>query len=545
MQELNVITAKQANDAIRTPVYDPKKVQEIPNGCASSKYPFYCEYVVSKLLENPAFGKTKKEAEHYIKTAGITVKTSLDPKTQRAAEAAIKAKSKPTDTAVAAITMVQPGSGLIKGMAQSKPYGNGKNSTSTSYNYNVEKTYPGGYGGFQIGSTMKAFTIAAAIQQGIPLNYRINSPAQMFMGNLKFKTCTGTTRDPEYRPKNSTSAAGNLTMIQAAQASTNTYFLQLSQRTGLCSIATLAAKLGLKDAQNGQPLQQVISMTLGIDNVSPLMLSNAYATFAARGKYCKPLAVTAITSAAGKPIKTPGIDCEQVLAQPVADGVNRVLHEVMEPPGTGSKLKFGTSDLAGKTGTIQDNKAVWYSGYSSTLAAAAVVADASVPYTDLMRGHTLNGKDIADASGSGTAGPIWETAMKAALRGTPETHFVPPNDKTVRGDVKNLPFVNGMSVQDATNKLQGEGFQVTLAPGTVDSEEAAGTVAYTTPRQRDGAPEGSLVTLHISNGSKSQNPPPPPNTPQPPNPPNTVKPPNLPQCPPWHPKYPNCGGGGR
>ena len=59
-------------------------------------------------------------------------------------------------------------------MAQSRPYGSKKGQTS--YNYNVEKSYPGGYGGFQNGSTMKAFTIAAAIQKGVPLNYRINSP---------------------------------------------------------------------------------------------------------------------------------------------------------------------------------------------------------------------------------------------------------------------------------------------------------------------------------------------------------------------------------
>ena len=61
---------------------------------------------------------------------------------------------------IAAITIVEPGTGLVKAMVQSKPYGGKKNQTS--YNYNVEKSYPGGYGGFQNGSTMKAFTIAAA-----------------------------------------------------------------------------------------------------------------------------------------------------------------------------------------------------------------------------------------------------------------------------------------------------------------------------------------------------------------------------------------------
>jgi len=113
-----------------------------------------------------------------------------------------------------------------------------------------------------------------------------------------------------------------------------------------------------------------------------------------------------------------------VIAPKVADGVNRVLSAVMEPGGTGGRLYFGNWDLAGKTGTIQDNLAVWYAGYAPSLAAAAVVADANLPYTNLMYGHTLGGRDISDPTGSGTAGPLWQTAMKGALKGMPLLRFV-------------------------------------------------------------------------------------------------------------------------
>jgi membrane peptidoglycan carboxypeptidase len=529
MQELNIITAKQATAAIRTPVIDPKKVVNVPKGCANSRYPFYCEYVVSKLLEDPALGKTVDARDRYLKTGGITVKTALDPKIQAAAQTSINQHSKATDGPVAAITIVQPGTGVVKAMVQSKPYGNGKNQTA--YNYNVEKSYAGGYGGFQNGSTMKAFTIAAAIQKGIPLSYRINSPMQIDLSGRKWTTCTGSVRaEPGYRPSNSTAANGDLTMIDAARASTNTYFLQLSQRVGLCPIATIASNLGMYDAQTEQPLGQFPSFTLGVGYVTPLMLSNAYATFAARGKYCKPLLVTSVLDKTRKPISTPGPDCKQVLNPAVADGVNYVLHQVMEPGGTGGRLKFGSSDLGGKTGTITNNEAVWYSGYSSSLAAAAVVADASVPYRNLI-GQRLDGQRMTDASGSGTAGPLWETAMKGALKGLPVTHFVAPNDKTVRGNVKDLPSVSGMTPAEATTALQQAGFQVTIASGQVDSPEAAGTVAYTNPRSRDGAPDGSLVTLYISNGNGNNRTTPP-----------TIKPPKKKpgNCPPWNPKYPNC-----
>ena len=50
---------------------------------------------------------------------------------------------------------------------------------------------------------------------------------------------------------------------------------------------------------------------------------------------------------------------------------------------------------------------------------------------------------MTDASGSGTAGPLWQTAMEGALAYYPTTKFVAPSDKTVRGDVKDILLVNG------------------------------------------------------------------------------------------------------
>ncbi|WP_112241592.1 penicillin-binding protein [Kribbella monticola] len=535
MKELNVVTAKQAADAIRTPVIDPKKLQKVPNGCASGRYPFYCEWVMSKLVDSKLFGKTKKDSEHYIKTAGLTIKTGLDPRIQAAAQASINKNAKPTDQAISAVTIVEPGTGIVKAMAQNRKYGGGKNETA--YNYNTEKSYAGGYGGFQNGSTMKAFTIAAAIQKGFPTTHRINSPDTLDLSNARFPTCDGYTQaGDDYHPKNSTKGGGDLTMVQAAQHSTNTYFLQLSEQVGLCQIGKVAAALGMKDGQTGEPLEQVVSMTLGVGLVTPLMLSNAYATFAARGKYCTPVSVTAVLNSSGKPIGNFGPNCKQVIEAKVADGTTYVLNKVLEPGGTGAHLKFGPSDLAGKTGTINDNKAVWFSGYSSKLAAASVVADVH-PTSRSLVGQTHDGNELSfsEVSGSGVAGPIWEDAMKGALKGLPTTHFVQPDDKTVRGDVKDIPSVIGLSPQDATAKLQEAGFTAQVAPGVVKSGEQAGTVAWTSPRQSDGAPEGSNITLYISDGTKGQQP---PNTPITPGGPGKPKP----NCPPWNPKYPNCGG---
>ncbi|GAA1675900.1 penicillin-binding protein [Kribbella sp. NPDC056951] len=540
MLELKVISVNQANLALKAPVVDPAKVRKNQIGCGNSPYPFYCEYIVAQLKENPAFGKTPKDRANYLKTAGLTIRTSLDPKIQAAAQKSIDEHTKPDDEAIAAITIVEPGTGLVKAMVQSRKYGNGKNRTS--YNYNVEKSYAGGFGGFQNGSTMKAFTIAAAIQKGYSINYKINSPSPLHMGGQKFSTCNGTAGvEDSYSPTNSTKNVPDPTMIQAAQKSTNTYFLQLSQKVGLCPIATLLKSLGMYNAQDGEPLEQVPSMTLGVGYITPLQLSSAYAAFAARGKYCTPWLVTSVRDAANKSLKIPGQDCKQVLPEAVADGVNEVLHQVMEPGGTGNRLKFGNSDLAGKTGTIQEAKAVWYSGYSSKLASAAVVADASPPYKRLS-GQTLDGQDINDASGSMTAGPLWKTAMQNALKYYPTTHFTAPDEKTQRGNNEELPYVNGMNPDDAANKLRQAGFEAQISPDPVNSDEAAGTVAYTDPRRRDGAPAGSTVTIFVSNGSRGNN-----NQGNNENENEQGDPGDnqpggggTPGCQPWDPKFPNC-----
>ncbi|MEU4192092.1 transglycosylase domain-containing protein [Kribbella sp. NPDC026611] len=535
MQELNIITATQAAAAIKTPVINPARVQNVPSGCANSRYPFYCDYVMAKLKANPSLGKTPDERENYVETAGLVIKTSLDPKIQAAAETSIKNHTKFGDQAVAAITMVEPGTGLVKAMAQSRTYGSKKGYTA--YNFNVEKSYPGGFGGFQNGSTMKAFTIAAAIGKGVPTTYRINSPQQIDLSGKKFSTCNGTTSDDDYNPSNSTKTIADPSMVDAARASTNTYFLQLSEQIGLCPIATIASRLGMYDGQSLKPLEQVVSFTLGsAGSITPLMLSNAYATFAARGMYCTPQIVTAITVfKTSKAIPTPGPGCHRVLSPSVADGVNYVLHQVMQNGGTGAKVNFGKSDLAGKTGTIQFNHAVWFSGYSSRLAAAAVVGDADPPAQDLSK-QVLNGKKIGDPSGSGTAGPIWETAMQLALHSLPTTKFVQPSDIIIRGNVKDLPYLKGMPPADAIAKLLSMGFQAEVAPAPVDSDAVAGTVAYTSPRQEDGAPAGAKITIFLSNGKDAPPPVTPPVTPPitPPVPPNTIKPTNCP------PKFPFC-----
>jgi membrane peptidoglycan carboxypeptidase len=419
-------------------------------------------------------------------------------------------------------------------MAQSRPYGNNKKVGQTTFNFNVERSYPGGYGGFQNGSTMKAFTLAAAIQKGVPLSYRINSPDTIDLSNQKFKTCKGTASAPDYKPKNSTKG-GNVDLITATKNSVNTYFLQLSRQIGLCPINTLAARLGVVNGKTsghqkiGKPLEEIPSYTLGVGSVTPLMMANAYATFAARGTYCDPVVITSIKDKAFKEIKTPKADCFEAMKPEHADGVNRALQEVIRS-GTGQALAIDRP-AAGKTGTINRNMSVWFVGFVPQLAAAAVVSDADPPYQDMARDRLrFNGRILRDASGGKLAGPIWEEAMRAAVSDLPKEGFARPSDKIERGDLITLPSLVGRNPDDAAAILRDAGFNPEIASGRVDSDQPEGTVAYTDPGRDSGAPQGSTVIIYVSSGRPEV---------QPTRPTITIKPPTKPKpgCPIWR---PNC-----
>jgi membrane peptidoglycan carboxypeptidase len=211
------------------------------------------------------------------------------------------------------------------------------------------------------------------------------------------------------------------------------------------------------------------------------------------------------------------------MQQAHADGVNKVLQAVMAPGGTGARMYFGRP-AGGKTGTINENKAVWFVGYTPDYAGATVVSDADPPQTNLARGHTLNSRRLWDVSGSGTAGPIWRLAMEAIHENLPARGFPEPDARIVKGQLTKLPQTGGMSVAEAISVLQQAGFGAEVAPERVPSEYPDGTVAYTDPRWYDGAPTGTTVVIHVSNG---QRPEPEPSRTRPTTPPTTQ--PNQPR----------------
>jgi len=425
MAKYGDITQAQADAAIKTPItlhYQPPRT-----GCttAGQGEGFFCDYVRQTVLTDPVFGKTAAARQKLWNQGGLEIHTTLDPKAQAAANSAVTGHVNASDTAATAISMVQPGTGKILAMAQSRPYGVDGNKHETTINYNAPNSLDGGQG-FQTGSTFKPIIAAAALENGVNPGQSYPSPYSMKWPEMT--SCTGTfpegagaTGDGSIVHNDAKSLVGPFNMQQGMAKSVNTYFAALEAQTGLCNVKNMADKLGLAKQANGDSLTVVPSMTLGTNLFTPLYMSSVYAAFDAHGVYCSPIAITSITNADGKNLAVPGANCQQAMSQNTADTVTTMLLGVVQD-GTGTPAALTGRDSAGKTGTTDGDNNVWFVGYTPEISAAVWVGDPANPNRS-MDGQTIGGTYVGTATGGGVAGPIWRSAMTDALSGVPASTF--------------------------------------------------------------------------------------------------------------------------
>jgi len=510
MAELGVVSRERAREAKERG--RGLKRRPTRNGCVSSRAPFFCDYVQEYLLQDPGLGETVKERRNLLRTGGLTIRTTIDMRMQRAALRSVRKHVRAKDRAIGALAMVEPGTGAVRAIAQSRPMGRRKRRGQTFLNYAVPERY-GDANGFQAGSTFKAFVLAAAIDKGISLQTRIQSPPKVSIPVNRYRGCDGPLRSSDrWEPSNST-GSGTFNLYQGTQQSVNTFFAKLELRTGLCKPYRFAKRMGigLDDPDN----QQVPAFTLGVVDTNPLAMAGAYATFAARGVHCESRPVTAVVARDGSTIKRYPARCDRVLRKPVADAVNDVLRGVQEPGGFGHSAGLRLNQpSAAKTGTTNRNMAVWFVGYTPNLATASMIAGAR-PNGNwaTLNGQTVGGRRITRAAGSTNAGPMWGDAMRRIQRWLPDRNFVSPNPRMVNGKPVRVPDVAGLSQTEASRMLRRRGLVPRIGP-MVDSAVARGGVVYTNPRGGSQIGSGSTVTLFRSDGTPYV--PPPPSRPSPP-----------------------------
>ncbi|MEU7862803.1 transglycosylase domain-containing protein [Nonomuraea sp. NPDC049141] len=430
MAELGKITPQEAAEAkAKKLVFKDTKVS---GGCEESKYPYFCLYVQNEILNNEDFGKTPKERLKLLQRGGLTIKTTIDKKMQKASEKAIKEYVSTKDKPVASQAMVVPGTGEIKAMAASRKFGGSKKKNEMSYNVVADAKHGGG-GGFQQGSTAKAYTLATALEEGLKYGDGYPAPAGFTAsGYGAFKDCDGKrVGDPTHEVRNSSEGGGGFKTLQTGTwGSVNTFFMRLEERVTLCKVVKLAKRIGLKRA-DGTKLREFETFTLGINEVDPVTVASTYAVFASRGQYCKPLAITEIKDRYGKATQYKP-KCSKVMEEEVADAVSGILSGVFTK-GTMREVGGIGRDAAGKTGTTDGYTAAWFAGYTPNLASAVSLGDPRGAFTHNLIGVTIGGRYYSYVYGASISGRIWKQAMLGALKGVEPTKFTPVDQERFGG----------------------------------------------------------------------------------------------------------------
>jgi membrane peptidoglycan carboxypeptidase len=430
---LKYLTAKQVAEYQKTPL--GLKPTPPMHGCISAhdSAAFFCNYVYQTFINDPAYGATKAERVSLWDIGGLTIHTTMSVKDENAADAAVSKHTYATDKVASALAMVQPGTGQIKAMAQSKPMGS--NLGDTYLNLAGDPAHEGS-GGYQAGSSFKIFVGLAALADGYDPSQVMSVPSPMDDAGTRIPACPGNGQHsvlwtPDYHPGNDDGKPFAGPLDQAFWFSVNTYFLTLEEQTGLCRPAQIAASMGVtqdNDSGNGKPLDQFPSFTLGTNLITPVEMAEAYATVAAQGVYCKPYVITSVTDAAGRQDPAQHSNCRPVLDPNLANELTALLRGVLTQSGATANGLGIDRPAAGKTGTTDSSIATWFDGYTPQLATAVWTGFINPKQHDFLGDMRVGGHYYyGQIFGATISAPIWHDTMSQAMSGLPVQDFTAPH----------------------------------------------------------------------------------------------------------------------
>jgi penicillin-binding protein 1A len=307
----------------------------------------------------------------------IKVETTIDPKLQSVAEAAIidelAAKSVKFNVSQGALVAMTP-DGAVRAMV------GGRNYAESQYNRAVTARR-------QPGSSFKPFVYLTALEQGLtPDTVRQDAPIEV----------------KGWKPENYTHEYfGAVTLTQALAMSLNTVAIRLGLEVGAKNVVRTAHRLGISSK-----LDPNASIALGTSEVSVVELVGAYAPFANGGFAVAPHVVTRIKTLSGKLLYMRQPDeHNQVIDPRHVAMMNAMMRETLIS-GTAKKADIPGWPAAGKTGTSQDYRDAWFIGYTASLV------------TGVWLGNDDN-SPTKKATGGGLPVEVWSRFMKAAHDGVP------------------------------------------------------------------------------------------------------------------------------
>jgi membrane peptidoglycan carboxypeptidase len=455
------ITQADHDAAVATPV--ETKVTQPKQGCAyASTAPYFCDYILHLLENNPAYGTDLKERQRLIYGGGLTITTTLDPNAQAAAQEQVNAAAGANpDKWGAAMVSVQPNTGKIISMAQNTSFLPGEASFDSQLNFNVDKLDKdgndlNGMGGAQPGSTMKPFTFAEWLNEGKSMNTVVNAAQRIYPLNFPWRnTCGKVTGGYSTAQKNQGLGTADdlqnaepqwykpLSVLEGLYNSINTVTFASAAQLDFCGIQKVVDAVGLHsglpsaDEPNPKVNMSTLGNLLGSTQTSPLTMASAFATFANDGKFCEAIAITSVTDATGKQLPAQSTSCRDAIKPEVARGVNYALQEVLNR-GSGSLIQPRISTrtsfpIGAKTGTSNNNGSTWVVGHTTGLATAAWFGDALGDQGRAGQNITVNGKFYQGIDGYMIAGPMFSNFMSKVAPAYGTNPFPAPPSNLLNG----------------------------------------------------------------------------------------------------------------
>ena len=360
MVRFGYITKQQALKAENTTL----KFESDPGNM--SKFPFYMNVVLEEM--------SSLMSEQELRHSGLKIYTSLDQDAQTQAEDVLnqgikKAPSGINQGALVTIDVLSNEARVIVGGVGDFWKNQWNRATSPH----------------TIGSAFKPFVYLTSFIKGI-----CSSESEIMDTPFVYKNSeTGEV----WSPKNFDSTFwGSITVRKALVNSRNIPAIRTAQKATMAEVQELSKKVGLRD------IQPYLSSALGSSAVSPLAAANAYAVLARGGIYMKPIVIRRITDKKGSTVYQNNSLPDRVLpSAPIYELID-ILVDVVDH-GTGAQAKISGLEIAGKTGTADQSRDIWFIGFTPDTVTA------------VWAGNDKNKKASGYATGGAILAGLWKQYM--------------------------------------------------------------------------------------------------------------------------------------
>ena len=344
---------------------------------------------------------------------GLKVMTTLDPQLQALAVASLQSGLAKLDQTLGiagdpenssinselnpqgALVAIQTNSGAVTALVGGRDY------SETEYNRAIQNMRLPGSG-------FKPFVYYTAFEK-LGLN-----PATVVVDKKVTIPVQGA---PDWTPRNfSRDYEGPMILKRALMKSVNSVAAQLVERSGPQAVIETARRCGVES-----PLKPVYSVALGTSGVSPLEMASAFATFAAGGIRHQPFLISRVEDSLGRILEEHILGGQRVLDAAIAYQVVDMMRGVIDE-GSGAVVRRLGFNLpaAGKTGTTDDYRDAWFTGFTPNLSVSVWVG--------FDRGAGMRDSRNIGITGGRGAAPIWADFMTRATDGEPPREFLIPAD---------------------------------------------------------------------------------------------------------------------